>query len=421
MHARRSRSDRPARHQATAVLGLALLVSSCTESDQPHGPPGGGGTPSLTLGGESGGGAANSAGSSSFGGLSLNGGAAGTNTVSPSDACAKSSDVADALPSILELVVDTSGSMDWPPGWAPQSPDDSKPAGATKWEITRDSLLAAVASLRGDVALGVNFFPNVEQAPGTCLLNLVGLPVTLLGARDSDARAAWAAAVANVVPEGATPTEGAYRFGTTLLSKSPLPGNKFILLITDGTPTCTLDCECTEDNVPVDAQPLLEQVTQNLAAGLRTFVIGSPGSEQTRDVLSQIATEGGTAKPGCSDSGPVYCHFDMTTESDLATGLDRALSEIALSLRSCEYSIPPPPKGQKLDPGLVNVLYTPTGGTTETIARDPSTSDCNEGWQYSADGKKVVLCGATCDQVSSNTSSQVEILFGCDTVVAEPK
>jgi hypothetical protein len=421
MFVRRSRSDKRARYEIVWMLSVGLLIASCGKSSQPHDPGSAGGDPSLALGGTSGGPAPGSAGSLSIGGLTVSGGAADTPTLDPSEACAQSSDVADALPSILELVVDTSGSMDWPPGWAPKSPDDSKPAGATKWEITRDALLAAVAALPGDVALGVNFYPNTEQTPDSCLLNLVSLPVGLLGDKTSDARSAWAAAVGNVVPEGATPTEGAYRFGTTLLSKSPLPGNKFILLITDGTPTCTLDCECTEDNLPVDSQPLLEQVAKNLTKGVRTFVIGSPGSEQTRDVLSQIATEGGTAKPGCSDDGPVYCHFDMTTEPDLAAGLERALAQIALSLRSCEYSIPAPPAGQKLDASLVNVLYTPAGGATETIGRDPSVSDCNEGWQYSADGKKIVLCGAACDRVSSTQSGQVEILFGCDTVIAKPK
>ena len=109
----------------------------------------------------------------------------------------------------------------------------------------------------------------------------------------------------------------------------------------------------------------------------------------------------------------------MTTEPDLAGGLAQALAQIALSLRSCEYSIPRPPAGQTLDPSLVNVLYTPDGGVTETIGRDPSANDCNEGWQYSADGKKIVLCGTACDRVSGSPAGQVEVLFGCDTVIAK--
>jgi hypothetical protein len=227
--------------------------------------------------------------------------------------------------------------------------------------------------------------------------------------------------VGDVVPVGATPTHGAYLFGLAQLAATKLLGNQVILLITDGTPTCTLDCVCTEDNLPVDSQPMIDEAEQAFASGVRTFVIGSPGSEETRDVLSRLATKGGTAANDCSDAGPKYCHFDMTTEPDLATGLRKALEEIAIRVRSCEYPIPTPPSGQALDPDLVNVLYTPDGADAETIARDPSKDDCSAGWQYSPDGSSIVLCGATCDRVRADPVGTVEVLFGCETVVSKPR
>ncbi|HEV8244278.1 MAG TPA: hypothetical protein VGP93_00785, partial [Polyangiaceae bacterium] len=266
-----------------------------------------------------------------------------------------------------------------------------------------------------------SFYPSVEQEGTTCLRNEEAVPIALLGSEASDARTAWADAVAEVEPTGATPTHGAYLFGIEQLSASKISGERVLLLITDGTPTCTLSCVCTEDNLPVDSQPLLDEAAAALGDGIRTFVIGSPGSEDTRDVLSQLANVGGTAKPGCSDAGPAFCHFDMTTEADLAGGLARALDEIALRLRSCEYPIPPPPSGQTLDPDLVNVLYTPPGGLTETVARDPSTTDCSDGWQYSADGQNIMLCGDACDAVRAKPESTIEVLFGCQTVTGKPK
>jgi hypothetical protein len=207
-------------------------------------------------------------------------------------------------------------------------------------------------------------------------------------------------------------------FGLQQLAASPLPGNEFLLLITDGTPTCTIDCACTEDNEPVDTQPLVEEAANALASGVRTFVIGSPGSEATREVLSQLATNGGTAKEGCADAGPNFCHFDMTTEPDLAQALGSALRQIATRLRSCEYPIPAPPAGQALDADLVNVLFTPNNGTSQTIFRDPSTSECRDGWQYSANGQNIVLCGDACSRVRVDPESTVEVLFGCETVTA---
>ncbi|HTQ02596.1 MAG TPA: vWA domain-containing protein [Polyangiaceae bacterium] len=350
-------------------------------------------------------------------------GAAGVPNIDPNEACAESTATVEAVPSILQLVVDTSGSMDWPPGWAPASPDDSKPPGATKWEITRDALKNAVDSLDDGTALGANFFPDTtEDDPDSlCLRNEVGLPIAVLGSATSKQRAACAAALDAVIPNGATPTEGAYLYGLELLGKTKLPGNQFVLLITDGTPTCTLDCECTENNLPVDSGPLIDDAKNALADGIRTFVIGSPGSEDTRSVLSALAREGGTGQPGCSDDGPDYCHLDMTTEPDLATGLAGALDEVAASLRSCEYPLPPPPDNRTLDPGLVNVLYTPSGGKTKTIARDPSKSDCNQGWQYTADGQNITLCGDACAAAQADPGAQVQILLGCKTVTVEPR
>jgi hypothetical protein len=348
-------------------------------------------------------------------------GEAGAQQVSRDDACATASDTTQPLPPVVQLVVDTSGSMDWPPGWAPKSPDDSKPPGATKWETTREALRAAVAQLPAEVALGASFYPSVEQEGDTCLNNEEAVPIALLGADDSEARQAWEDAVAAIDPVGATPTHGAYLFGIEQLAKSKLQGERVILLITDGTPTCTLSCECTEDNVPVDSAPLVAEATQAFDNGVRTFVIGSPGSEETRDVLSQLASVGGTAPENCSNDGPAFCHFDMTTEPDFAKALAKALGDIGQSIRSCEYPIPKPPAGKALDPKLVNVLYTPPGGDSETIARDASAADCSEGWQYSGDGKNIVLCGDACERVRSEPDSTVEVLFGCETVVQKPR
>jgi hypothetical protein len=350
-------------------------------------------------------------------------GAAGLPTLNPGDACALSTDTVEAVPSVLQLVIDTSGSMDWPPGWAPKNPNDSKPPGATKWEITRDALGAAVDALADDVALGATFFPDTtdDDPDSLCLRNEVALPIDLLGPASSKQRANWSTALEAVVPNGATPTEGAYLFGLQQLDQTKLPGNQFLLLITDGTPTCTIDCECTENNEPVDSGPLIDDAATALKSGIRTFVIGSPGSEDTRDVLSALARNGGTAQPNCSDNGPVYCHLDMTTEPDLAKGLAGALAQVAASLRSCEYPIPAPPNNRTLDPGLVNVLYTPSNGNTETIPRDPSKSDCNQGWQYSSDGTSIVLCGDACEAATSDVGAKVEILFGCKTVSVEPR
>ena len=70
----------------------------------------------------------------------------------------------------------------------------------------------------------------------------------------------------------------------------------------------------------------------------------------------------------------------------------------------------------RADPGLINVTYTPApGAATRTIPRDVTRTD---GWDYSPDMRSVILHGASCNAVRSNTSAgRVQILYGCPTQV----
>jgi hypothetical protein len=190
-------------------------------------------------------------------------------------------------------------------------------------------------------------------------------------------------------------------------------------LVTDGVPTYALDCKGSgQQQDPADPTPLIPEAASALGRGIKTFVIGSPGSEGARKSLSQMAEAGGTAKPGCSHNGPNYCHFDMTAQPDFTVALRDALASISGLALSCSYDIPPPPSGSTLDAAKVNVLFTPEGGARETLLQ--SSGGCSDGWQYSPNGKQILLCGDTCDRVKSS-SGQVTLQFGCSTQVIGPR
>jgi len=339
-------------------------------------------------------------------------GTAGSAPLGGTAACVTDSATADARPAVVQMVVDISGSMDRPPRDGVRE---------SKWEITRDALLASVEGLSDAVAVGVNFYPNVRRGDDSCIRNQVGVSLGLLGPAGSQQRDRFESAMNGASPRGGTPTHAAFRFGVETLGASDIEGERFVLLITDGVPTYTLDCGGDGED-EVDSNPLITEAGNVLASeGVKTFVIGSPGSENARDDLSRIARAGGTAPASCSDTGPVYCHFDMTTQQDLGAALRGALSEIAGQIASCEYDIPAPPSGMTLDPALVNVVFTPgSGGAAEPILRDPSMG-CTEGWQYSTDGSSIVLCGPTCERVKADRGGRVELLFGCRTQVAVPR
>ncbi len=116
--------------------------------------------------------------------------------------------------------------------------------------------------------------------------------------------------------------------------------------------------------------------------------------------ISLVKLVGGKWFPLCSkDFGPVF--------TDMAKSIASAVA--------CEVAVPPPPAGEVFDPGKVNVLYTPSTGGSVPIARDeskPCASGAN-GWQYSSDGKKILLCGTACSGLKADPGGKISVQFGC--------
>ena len=395
------------------VLSAAFVAAACGGSDGSNvnagngsgaGPnTGSGDQPNLATGGT------NTIGNGS-------GGAGMVTPITADAACATGSGAADAIPAVVEMVIDISGSMN-------ESPTGMRRPSRTmtKWYITATALKEAVAKLPASIAVGINFFPN-NPPDGTCINNRVDVPIAALGAANSGQRRAFNTAIDGARPGDGTPTHDAYKFGVETVAASTLAGRKFVLLITDGKPTYSLMC-MGDGMTGVDAGPLITAVgaafTGNPA--ISTFVIGSPGSEDARGDLSQMASRGGTAKAGCSDAGPAYCHLDMTTATDFGAALASGLADIAGQIGTCEFTVPAPPTGKTLDPELVNVLYTHGDGTQSSIPQD-ATGMCMSGWQYdnNLNPTKITLCGSDCNAVKADQGAKIDVLFGCSTQTNVP-
>lgn len=233
--------------------------------------------------------------------------------------------------------------------------------------------------------------------------------------------ASTSALLQDVTPDGDTPIAGAsilsYAHLSGALRERTVSGNTFLVLLTDGNETCKPDE--LEKLLTKDAPMALE------GFGIRTFVIGAPGSEEARSMLSQLAFAGGTATSSdCdrgSDSATADCHFDMTRstdfESDLAEVLDKITQTKALS---CEFNVPANPEGGGVDLGQVNVtLFTPEWGedNVEPLGKHEgplgSCEGKENGWTYSDDRSKILLCGTDCDRVEQLPDAQVRIVLGC--------
>lgn len=103
---------------------------------------------------------------------------------------------------------------------------------------------------------------------------------------------------------------------------------------------------------------------------------------------------------------------------DVATAVEHT------SRTACDIAIPAPSGNQTLDPNAVNITLA-VGGSTSTVPRVASVNDCGSGagWYYD-DAKaptRVLLCPTSCDAsqatASDSGSPEIDLVFGCATVI----
>jgi hypothetical protein len=347
------------------------------------------------------------------------------------ETCAATTQVAELTTANLLFVIDKSGSMECNPPEGNETlnamcanfPRREDPNLPSKWEVTSAALADALDSLalQPNVRAGLMLFPVPERAPSSAsareeICYVDGVADVEVGGLDAQGRDDLSMVLDAVVPAGETPIVGAtilsYKYLSEAIRAGDIEGNHFVVLLTDGAETCE----------PGLLSQLVNQDVPNARLwNIRTFVIGAPGSEQARSRLSQIAWEGGTASSTTCSHGSAQddegdCHFDMTESTDLVTDLNAALEEISRTkILSCEYAVP---EGDEVDLNKVNVTFTPGQGRRERIPKnDTGECDAVDGWQYSPDFTKIILCGDVCDRVQDDPEGQVSIELGCRTIV----
>jgi len=423
-----------------SVLGIGLLASGC------------GSTVASAPAGEGlGGGYSFGAGGSASSDIDGGGGLTGGKTICTAElldqikdaACSSWSSELEVAPSLLDFVVDTSGSM---LELAPQSK-------LSKWAVTRDAIAAAIDDfLPDDTAVGVLFYPNQATIPNQladdpnsgslpiseCVNVSAMVSVAPIGAQGSAQRAALALGLADAQPTGGTPTDDAYEYALTYglmpAIKSYATYIPYVVLVTDGQPTILQGCKGTGDTShPVDWHPIVQHIAGAAAAPnvIKTFIIGTPGSnaqsatgDDGRPWLSLAARTGLTPRSAsCSDEGPNYCHFDLSQSTDLAADLSDGLKEI-MSAIPCSFNMPSAPANCVLNASTLNVIYEQdysNDQSQETWLIGQSAPSCGsegdaDGWYIDSNANKIVLCPTTCQTVQADQRARLEILSGCNTI-----
>jgi hypothetical protein len=142
--------------------------------------------------------------------------------------------------------------------------------------------------------------------------------------------------------------------------------------------------------------------------GVLTFVIGLPGS--TESTINHIAQAGGTTQG-------IFIVSDNAQQELVA-----ALNTIRGSTLACEYLVPSEVDGQPVNPDLVNVVYTPSGGGDPVLigqVQGPAACTPDKGgWYYDNPDAptRLTFCPSTCAALQAAAGAKVDILIGCSTI-----
>lgn len=308
----------------------------------------------------------------------------------PDAACGLVTEEADATPLNLYIVFDKSSSM-----------------AGNKWDSAKAGLAAFVndPSAAG-VRVALNFFP--KAGPATCDQFAYKEPLVPFGELPMNATAITDAMNAAAPNGTSTPIYpalgGAILKGIEVAQNTPGDASA-VLLVTDGLPQGPAAmCGGVNPEDP-DAIANLAATGANYTPPVPTFVIGLPGVDQS--FANKVAASGGTDAAILVSAANVQAEFQA------------ALAKVRGKALPCEFFIPEKVEGGDVDPGLVNVLFTPGGAMPVVLPQD---ADCSgEGWRYDDPVKptKIIFGPASCQDVKSDYKAKVQILLGCETEVAK--
>ena len=251
------------------------------------------------------------------GGASGNGGSSGS---SGTGGC--ETGTADVL-----ILLDRSASM--------QDPPEEVATTLPKWDLTVPPLVEALATTTAPIRWGLKTFPEGDLNTSACAAGSVTSRIDVPIA-DDNAEAVRQAILATTPDGASTPTGDAMRQAAAHLMALPSQNPKYILLVTDGEPSCINVSETNPGSEGQEAaRPYaIRAVTETLDDGIATFVLGIGTNRETaKNTLDGLAVAGGRPVP---EVNPLESLFYLANDADGATD---ALDSIVASASSC----PPPP------------------------------------------------------------------------------
>jgi hypothetical protein len=317
------------------------------------------------------------------------------------------------------FILDSSGSMEEP---MPKS------GGKTRHWAARQAIAQTLNAVGQRVNFGAATFPtrdtDPECAPGEEVFEVrAGDPVSRV-----DEAGAYGPVLSSLMftlrkrgPSGATPTSATLRALRPTLEE--LGPKTSVFLLTDGAPNCgqLSSCEsqrcmgdierlsltngmicgvdiacCAADLFPwlcLDSAESSAELQALADAGIKTYVIGLPGTEAYAEVLGEMAQAGGTARAG---EGEAYYRVDDVDE--LALTLDSLGTELSLD---CHIQLDQVPKRRD------RIAVIADGTLLEGESAD--------GWIWTSETEpEIELQGESCRLWRAGEWDQLHIVEGCE-------
>jgi hypothetical protein len=306
----------------------------------------------------------------------------------------------------------------------------------TKWIMLGNALKEALGGVQEQMNLGLIMYPydpaaGAAQTGVTCAVADGSASVNVPIGPGTQTVDDIVRIVQATKPSGGTPTaaalQAAFNYFSTGAGASQ-PGNKYVLLATDGGPNCNslntscrsnpdlctanLDAQapnamvsCTRPNCCItgtdtlrselclDNGAVVDAITKLKGAGVTTYVVGIPGTEIYSQYLDQFAEASGQL------SGGAKKYYEVTADGGVKSLTDTFTGIVTQLVHSCDIPLDPAPD----DPNFVNVAIDCEIKTKD----DPSA-----GWEIMG-GNTLHLKGATCDRVLTSGVKRVDLYYGC--------
>jgi hypothetical protein len=258
----------------------------------------------------------------------------------------------------------------------------------SKWSVATTTLNGFLPTVETTVNWGLKLFGSSTQCVVSDQTEVAPMPMNA---------AAIMARLGQTMPGSSTPTTLAMMAAATYLKSLTDPNPKFILLATDGIPTCgssTCVAGANAGGTTVcDDANAIAAVKAAADMGISTFVLGigtanSPGDS----TLSMMAINGGYPRNATPAYYPVGSAQDLSAAFMTITGM----------AGSCFFAVTPVPKN-----------VTDITGVTGDGTAIPQ--DSTDGWTFVTMGTSsgVQLNGKSCDDYKNKVIQNVVVQLPC--------